>query len=259
MTSDARRSVFKAILLALAGALALSFSAESAAAETVSVAVAANFTDAAKEIGASFERETGNKVVFSFGSTGQLYTQITQGAPFDVFLSADDTRTKTAIQQGQGVAGTDFTYAVGKLVLFSREAGLVSGAETLQKAAFDKIAIANPAGAPYGAAAVETMKALGVYDALSDKIVQGQNITQTYQFVETGNVQLGFVALAQLAGKSDGSRWVVPEKLHKPIAQNAVLTKHGENNEAARRFLSFLKGKKARAIMDKFGYGAGAQ
>jgi molybdate transport system substrate-binding protein len=249
----------KSRFIALVGAVALGFAAQAAVAETASVAVAANFTDAAKEIGALFEKETGDKVEFSFGSTGQLYTQITQGAPFDVFLSADDERTKTAIKEGHGVAGTDFTYAVGKLVLFSKDAKLVSGPATLKKAAFDKIAIANPATAPYGAAAVETMKALGVYDALSAKIVQGQNITQTYQFVETGNAQVGFVALSQVADKKDGSRWVVPEKLHKPIAQDAVLTQHGESNQAARRFLTFLKGKKAKAVMQKFGYGAGTK
>jgi molybdate transport system substrate-binding protein len=249
----------KTRFFALIGAIALCFAKQAALAGTASVAVAANFTDAAKEIGALFEKETGDKVELSFGSTGQLYTQITQGAPFDVFLSADDERTKTAIKEGHGVAGTDFTYAVGKLVLFSKDAKLVSGQGTLKKAAFDKIAIANPATAPYGAAAVETMKALGVYDALSAKIVQGQNITQTYQFVATGNAQVGFVALSQVADKKDGSRWVVPEKLHKPIAQDAVLTKHGESNQAARSFLSFLAGKKARAVMEKFGYGAGTK
>jgi molybdate transport system substrate-binding protein len=251
------RTGLRATLFAFVTGLALWFSAGAALAESASVAVAANFTDAAKEIGALFEKETGNHVVFSFGSTGQLYTQITQGAPFDVFLSADDERTKTAIKEGHGVAGTDFTYAVGKLVLFSKDPALVKGEETLKKAAFDKIAIANPATAPYGAAAIETMKALGVHDTLSAKIVQGQNITQTYQFVETGNAQAGFVALSQLAGKNEGSRWVVPEKLHKPIAQDAVLTRHGESNKAARGFLAFLKGPKAKAVIEKFGYGPG--
>jgi molybdate transport system substrate-binding protein len=258
-TRETSRSRPRTSLFARVGALALLFSAAATAAETASVAVAANFADAAKEIGALFEKETGDKVEFSFGSTGQLYTQITQGAPFDVFLSADDERTQTAIQQGHGITGTDFTYAVGKLVLFSKDAKLVNGQATLKKAAFDKIAIANPATAPYGAAAVETMKALGVYDALSAKIVQGQNITQAYQFVDTGNAQLGFVALSQVADKKEGSRWLVPEKLHEPIAQNAVLTKHGESNPAARKFLTFLKGKKAGAVMQKFGYGAGAK
>jgi molybdate transport system substrate-binding protein len=135
----------------------------------------------------------------------------------------------------------------------------VKGDATQKIPALDNIAIANPSTAPYGAAAIETTKALGVHDALSAKVVQGQNITQTYQFVETGNAQVGFVALSQLAGKSDGSRWIVPEKLHKPIAQDAVLTRHGESNEAARAFLAFLEGPEARAIMEKFGYGAGSR
>jgi molybdate transport system substrate-binding protein len=259
MGNTSSRPRFRATLLALIGGVSLWLSAGAALAESASVAVAANFTEAAKEIGALFEKETGDRVIFSFGSTGQLYAQITQGAPFDVLVSADDERTKTAIKEGNGVAGTDFTYAVGKLVLFSTDAKLVSGAATLKKGAFEKIAIANPVIAPYGAAAVETMKALGVYDALSAKIVQGQNITQTYQFVATGNAQLGFVALAQLAGKNAGSRWVVPEKLHPPIAQDAVLTQHGASNKAARAFLSFLKGPKAKAVIEKFGYGAGAK
>jgi molybdate transport system substrate-binding protein len=258
MRCHTSRAGFRATLVVFIGGIALWLAAGTALAETASVAVAANFTEAANEIGALFEKETGDKVVFSFGSTGQLYAQISQGAPFDVFLSADDERTKTAIKEGHAIAGTDFTYAVGKLVLFSKDAALVKGEGTLKKAMFDKIAIANPATAPYGAAAVDTMRALGVYAALSARIVQGQNITQTYQFVETGNAQLGFVALSQLAGKSEGSRWVVPEKLHNPIAQDAVLTNHGESNKAAKGFLRFLKGKKARAAMEKFGYGPGA-
>lgn len=250
-------STFRASAL-LAG-IVMWLSAGAAVAATATVAVAANFTAAAKEIGALFEKETGNEVLLSFGSTGQLYAQITQGAPFDVFLSADDERTKQAIREGHAVAGTDFTYALGKLVLFSRDPALVDGEVTLKKGAFAKIAIANPIAAPYGTAAVETMKALGVYDPLRAKIVEGQNITQTYQFVETGNAELGFVALSQLAGKSGGSRWLVPQKLYAPIAQDAVLLKHGESNTAARGFLSFLKGPKARAIIEKYGYGVSAR
>lgn len=259
MAHEDVRSTFGAKICGLIAGLVLWCSANVAAAGSAAVAVAANFTDAAKEIGALYEKDTGNEVVFSFGSTGQLYAQISQAAPFDVFLSADDARTKIAIREGHAVVGTDFTYAVGKLVLFSTDSKLVKGEATLQSGAFDKIAIANPATAPYGAAAVETMKALGVYDALSSKIVQGQNITQTYQFVETGNAQLGFVALSQLAGKQGGSQWPVPENLYKPIAQDAVLLEHGKSNEAARAFLAFLKGGKARAVMKKFGYGTGAR
>jgi molybdate transport system substrate-binding protein len=229
----------------------------SARAATVTVAVAANFTDTANELGALFEKGGADKVVFSFGSTGQLYTQISQAAPFDAFLSADQERPKKAIDAGYAVPGSQFTYATGKLILYSTNPTLVTGADTLKRPAFAKIAIANPATAPYGAAAVETMKALGVYEALTPKLVQGENITQTYQFVDTGNAQLGFVALSQVVTRKDGSRWAVPEKLYTPIRQDAVLLKHGENNKAARAFMDFLKGPQARAVIAKFGYGPG--
>ncbi len=257
MSFNPGRSISRVALLGIGG-LALCLSAAIAAAGTATVAVAANFTDAAQELAALFEKETGNKVVFSFGSTGQLFAQISQGAPFDAFLSADQNRPKKALADGYAVPGTAFTYATGKIVLFSASPTLVSGADTLKKPAFEKIAIANPASAPYGAAAVETMKALGVYAALAAKIVQGESITQTYQFVGTGNAQLGFVALSQLAGRSEGSRWVVPQALYAPIAQDAVLLKHGESNPAARAFLTFLKSPQARAVKEKFGYGAGS-
>jgi molybdate transport system substrate-binding protein len=228
-------------------------------ADSASIAVAANFTDAAKEIGALFEKATGDRVLLSFGSTGQLYTQITQGAPFDVFLAADDERTQIAIREGYAVAGTDFTYAFGRLVLFSTDPTLIQGEATLRQASFDRIAIANPSAAAYGAAAIDTMKALGVYEAVRPRIVQGQNITQAFQFVATGNAQLGFVALSQVMNRRDGSRWLVPETLHEPIAQNAVLTKHGEHNTVAHAFLRFLKGPQAKAVLEKFGYSTSAE
>lgn len=228
-----------------------------ARADEVRVAVAANFTAAAKEIGALFEKASGHTVVFSFGSTGQLYTQIGQGAPFDVFLAADQARPEKALAEGLAVEGTRFTYAQGRIVLFSKDAGLVEGPETLKAGGFQKIAIANPETAPYGAAAVETMKALGVYEALQPKIVQGGNIAQTFQFVDTGNAELGFVALSQVAGGDAGSRWVVPGDLYSPIAQDAVLLKLGEGNEAAGAFVAFLKGAEARAVKERYGYGAG--
>ncbi len=221
------------------------------------VAVAANFTEAAREIGALFEKRTGHKAIFSFGSTGQLYTQITQGAPFEVFLAADQKRPEKAVNEGLAVADSRFTYATGRIVLFSGDEELVKGEQTLRNGDFTKIAIANPVTAPYGAAAVEAMKALGVYDELSAKIVRGNNIAQTYQFVATGNAELGFVALSQLAGKEGGSRWIVPARLYPIIAQDAVLLKQGAGNEAARAFFGFLKSPEARAVKKKFGYGAG--
>jgi molybdate transport system substrate-binding protein len=224
----------------------------------VSVAVAANFTDAANEIADLFERKTGHEALFSFGSTGQLYTQITQEAPFEVFLSADQERPAKAVEDGFGIAGTVFTYATGKIVLFSMDADLVKGEDTLRKSDVTKMAIANPETAPYGKAAVETMKELGVYDALQPKLVQGSNIAQTYQFVATGNAELGFVALSQVASDaSKGSRWVVPESLYEPIAQDAVLLKRGESSEAAAAFIDFLKSADANAVKEKYGYGAG--
>ena len=221
------------------------------------VAVAANFTEPVKEIAETFEKATGNKLVLSFGATGQFYAQITQAAPFEVLLSADKATPAKAITEGYAVAGTAFTYAVGKLVLFSKTAGLVTGEATLKEAKFTKIAVANPATAPYGAAGMETMKALGVLDTLQPKIVQGTNIAQTFQFIDTANAELGFVALSQVIFAQGGSRWIVPESLHAEIAQDAVLLKTGESNAAAKAFLAFLKGPEARAVIEKYGYGAG--
>lgn len=250
-------SIFTRFAVAV-GAAVLAVAPLSAAqvAETT-VAVAANFAEAAKEIGVAFEKKTGHKAIFSFGATGLLFTQIGQGAPFDVFLSADQTTVTKAGTEGFAVAATQFTYAEGKLVLFSKNKDVVTGEQTLKDGKFRKIAIANPAAAPYGAAAVETMKKLGVYDNLSSRIVEGQNITQTYQFIETGNAEIGFVALSQIVANNDGSRWIVPGNLYAPIRQDAVLLKRGEANPAAKDFLAFLKGQEATQVKAKFGYGPG--
>lgn len=221
------------------------------------IAAAANFTQPAKEIGALFEKATRHRAVFSFGSTGQLYAQISQGAPFDVFLAADRTRAKQAVAMGFAVKYSRFTYATGRIVLFSRDAALVRGPESLKSADFNKLAIANPATAPYGAAAVAAMKALGVFDRLRDKMVRGNSIAQAYQLVSTGNAELGFVALSQVVHGDGGSRWVVPRKLHPPIRQDAVLLTRGRTSDAARAFIVFLKGAEARAVKEKYGYGAG--
>jgi molybdate transport system substrate-binding protein len=218
------------------------------------VAVAANFTEAAKEIAAAFKAKTGHEAVLSFGASGQFYTQITQGAPFQVLLSADDARPKKLIEDGLAIADSRFTYAIGKLVLWSKTPGLVKGEETLKVATFAKLSICNPAAAPYGAAAVEAMKALKTYEALQPKLVEGATITQAYQFVETGNAELGFVALSQLTGPETGSRWLVPQELYSPIRQDAVLLKSGVSNEAATGFIAFLKSPEARAIIEKYGY-----
>ncbi|HEX5421011.1 MAG TPA: molybdate ABC transporter substrate-binding protein [Gammaproteobacteria bacterium] len=238
-------------------AVVLGVGAGPALADQARVAVAANFTAAVKEITQQFEKTSGHKILLSFGSTGQLYTQITQGAPFDVFLAADQARPEKAVAAGLAVKGSRFTYATGKIVLFSSDKTLVSGEETLEKGDFEKIAIANPVTAPYGAAAVEAMRALGVYAALRSKIVEGSNISQTYEFVSTGNAEVGFVALSQVARNKAGSRWIVPSRLYEPLAQDAVLLEHGAKDSAAMAFLAYLKGPKARAIEEKYGYGTG--
>jgi len=224
-------------------------------AEDVTVAVAANFTDPVKAIAVEFEKATGDHLVLSFGSSGQFLTQITNGAPFQVFLSADADRPMKTEQAGLAVTGTRFTYAIGKLVLWSPTAGLVDerGA-VLSGGHFDKIAIADPTAAPYGVAAIQTMQKLGVYDALKPKIVQGTSIAQAFQFTKTGNAELGFVALSQVIDEPGGSRWIVPEADHDPIIQQAVLLKTGADSKGARAFLAFLKSPTALAIIHKFGY-----
>jgi molybdate transport system substrate-binding protein len=245
------------VSLGLAAACFLPSSAASAA--STNVAVAANFTEAAKEIAAAFKAKTGDEAVLSFGSSGQFYAQIKQDAPFEVFLSADDARPKKLVDDGLGVADSRFTYAVGKLVLWSKSLDVTKGDEALKAGAFSKLSIANPAAAPYGAAAIDTLKALKLFDALQSKIVQGENIGQAFQFVDSGNAELGFVALSQLAGVSSGSRWLVPQTLYAPILQDAVLLKKGAANQAATAFMAFVKGPEARAIIEKYGYSLDAK
>ena len=238
-----------------AALLSLGLGVAPVSAAQTNVAVAANFTGAAKDIAAAFKTRTGHDAVLSFGSSGQLYTQITQSAPFDILLSADDTRPKKLAEDGFGVPSSRFTYAVGKLSLWSRTAGRVTGEKTLEAGDFSKLSIANPTAAPYGAAAIEVMKSLNVYDRLKPKIVQGSSIAQAFQFVDTGNAELGFVAKAQIAGKDAGSSWSVPQHLYTPIRQDAILLKKSEGNAAATAFMSFLKSPEAKAIIEKFGYG----
>ncbi|MFI4935398.1 MAG: molybdate ABC transporter substrate-binding protein [Caulobacterales bacterium] len=219
------------------------------------VAVAANFTAPAKEIAAAFTAKTGNHATLSFGSSGQFYTQITHGAPYEVFLSADPDRPKRAEQDGVGVPGTRFSYAIGRLVLWSATPGLVDDqGRVLSAGAFNKIAIADPTAAPYGVAAIQTMTKLGVYQKLSPRIVKGTSITQAYDFVRTGAAELGFVALSQVINDPSGSRWLVPQADHAVIDQQAILLFTGDKNPAARAFLEFLKGPEARAIIKRYGY-----
>ncbi|HME84331.1 MAG TPA: molybdate ABC transporter substrate-binding protein [Roseiarcus sp.] len=241
-------------IVAAFGALLASLAPLAEAGQT-NVAVAANFTEPAKQIAALFKQKTGHDAILSFGASGPFLAQITHDAPFQVFLSADEDRPKAAIDAGLAVRQSLFTYAIGKLVLWSKVVDVTRGDEALKKAEFSKISIANPDGAPYGTAAIETMKALGVYDALKGKIVQGNSIAQAFQFVDTRNAEVGFVALSQLFGVTDGTRWEVPQSLYSPIRQGAVLLKKGENDEASKSFLEFLKGPEARGIVGKFGYG----
>lgn len=244
------RSVLIALALSLLGAV------QALAAET-RVAVAANFTEPAREIAARFEAATGHTAILSFGASGQLYAQIANGAPFEVFLSADAERPRRAQAQGLAVAGTRFTYAAGRLVLWSRTPGLAdAGPAALRQGRFDKLALADPALAPYGLAAAETLRGLGLYERLAPKIVTGASIAQTFQFVHTGSAEIGFVALSQVIGEPGGSRWLVPAADHTPIEQQAVLLKSGAGNAAARAFLRFLKEPQAKAIIRRYGYAA---
>ncbi len=229
-------------------------------AEEVRVAVAANFTAPAQELAPIYEKATGDKLLLSFGSTGAFYAQIKNGAPFDVLLAADDETPAKAVKENHGVAGTTFTYAIGKLVLWSSDANLVKGdAAVLTTDAVKHVAVANPKLAPYGLAAHEAMQKLGIKAAVTPKIVEGDNIGKTFQFVKTGNAQAGFVALSQCykdGAFTSGSGWIIPGELYNPIAQDAVLLKKGEKNEGAKRFLEFLKSSpEAARVREAYGYG----
>jgi molybdate transport system substrate-binding protein len=224
----------------------------------LSVAVAANFTDATRDIVPLFEKETGHKVKVSFGSTGKLYSQIENGAPFEVFLAADSKRPKKAEAENLAVKGSRFTYAMGKLALWSPQAGLFDSAEEfLNQASFAHIAIANPKTAPYGLAAQQVLKKVGVWDKLQGKIVRGDSISQTFQFVASGNAETGFVALSQVRAwkEEKGTLWNIPQSYYAPIEQQAVLLKKGEGHVAAEAFLEFLRGSKARKVITGYGYG----
>ena len=223
-------------------------------AASVSAAVAANFTKVATDLAAKFQAKTGDEVKLSFGATGALYTQITQAAPFEVFLSADDKRTKTAIKDGFGVEGTDFTYAVGKVALYSPTIDVTDGDAVLKAGSFQHIAIADPKAAPYGAAGMAVLEKLGLTAALTPKIVTGENITQTQQFIDSGSAELGFVALSQVVGKPATQVWLAPAEDYPAIKQNAVLLKPGADDPAAKAFLDYLKSPEAIAVITAAGY-----
>ncbi|CAN7616390.1 molybdate ABC transporter substrate-binding protein [Devosia sp. LjRoot16] len=229
-----------------------------ASAADVSAAVAANFTKPAEELGAAFTAKTGDTVSFSFGATGVLYTQISQGAPFEVFFSADNKRPAQAVKEGFAVDGTVFTYAVGKVALYSPSLDLTDGAAVLTANGFQHLSVADPKTAPYGAAAMETLGKLGLTEAVTPKIVTGENISQALQFIDSANAELGFVALSQVIDKPAAQVWRVPAEDYSPILQDAVLLKPGEADPAAAAFLEFLKGDEARAIIEKYGYEVGS-
>jgi molybdate transport system substrate-binding protein len=242
------RRLIIVLTLWLAGAV-------SAQAAEARVAVAANFADPAREIGRRFAQKTGHKALLSFGSSGQFYAQIANGAPYDVFLSADVERPLKAEAEGLAILGSRYTYATGRLALWSRDAKRIDGrGAVLSKGDFEKLAIADPAVAPYGAAAVETLRNLRVYGQLRSKLVQGTSIAQTYQFTDTGAAEVGFVAMSQLAGNTGGSRWIVPAQHHSPIDQQAVQLKIGAANPAANAFMAYLKSGEAKAIIRRYGY-----
>ncbi len=229
-----------------------------ASAAEVKVAVSANFAQTLKEISTVFEKDTGHKLAITQGSTGKLYAQISQGAPFEVFLSADDETPEKLVTEGKAINGTRFTYAIGRLALWSPKPDLVDeGGQVLKTDKFRFLAIANARVAPYGRAAVQVMQKLGVLASIEPRVVQGESITQTFQFVSTGNAQLGFVALSQISenGKiKSGSAWIVPENMHEQLRQDAVLLNPGKDSAAAAAVLNFLKSDKAKKIIAAHGY-----
>jgi molybdate transport system substrate-binding protein len=230
----------------------------SAWAADVSVAVASNFTAPMQRIAQEFERDTGHRAVLAFGSTGGFYAQIKNGAPFEVLLAADDETPARIEQERMGIIGTRVTYATGRLALWSTTSGLIDDqGEVLRRGGFERLAIANPKLAPYGLAAIETLTTLGLLQRLQPKFVQGENITQTYQFVASGNASVGFVAVSQITrdGKiTEGSSWIVPAALHRPMLQDAILLNPGKDRPAAVALLAYLRGAKARALIRSFGY-----
>ncbi len=229
-----------------------------ASAGEVRAAVASNFAAPMERIVALFEKESGHQVKVSLGSSGKLYSQIKGGAPFDVLLAADETIPKQLLQEKLAVAGSRFVYATGRMVLWSAQSGFVDEkGVVLNIGNFNRLAIADPKLAPYGMAAKETLERLVMWNAMQRKLVKGENITQTYQFVATENAELGFVALSQIMrdGKvTAGSWWLVPSDMHKPIRQSAVLLSEAKDTTAAQAFLAFLKSDKAKKVMRSFGY-----
>ena len=230
-----------------------------ARADEATVAVAANFTEVIEELETIFEAATDHTLTVTSGSTGKLYAQIKQGAPFDILMAADQARPERLESEGDAVSGSRFTYAIGQLVLWSPDAERISadGRAVLKVADFDHLAIANPDLAPYGLAAKQTLQHFGLWDALQPKLVMGQNIGQAFSMVATGNAQLGLVAKSYAVSarnETPGSRWDVPIDAHEPIRQDALILKRAADNPAARAFADFLRSDAAREVITRFGY-----
>ena len=247
------------LLLSLtAAALLLSFTSRPVCAAEVSAAVAANFAAPMERIAALYQKESGHTVKVSLGASGKLYAQIKGGAPFDVFLSADEENPKRLLQEGLAVGGSRFVYATGRLVLWSVQPGLVDDkGAVLNTGSFDRLAYANPSFSPYGIATKETLTKLTMWNAMQKKLKKGEDVTQTYQLAATESADLAFVALSQVMrdGKvSSGSWWLVPSEMHNPIRQSAVLLADAKDPAAAKAFLAFLKSEKAVKVMRGFGY-----
>ena len=245
------RTFIVSCLLGLASMLSPAWGQE------VTVAVAANFSAPAQKIATAFTAASGYKVNLIVGSTGKLYAQIKNGAPFHILLSADDETPARLVKEGAGVEGSPFTYAVGRLVLWSKQAGMVDAKGEVLRGPFERLAIADPKLAPYGAAAMEVLDKLQLRSQVQASLVQGESIAQAYQFVSTGNASLGFVALSQVMVEgrvAEGSAWVVPANLHAALKQDAVLLSGAKGNLAAQAFLSYLKSEPAQAIIRSYGY-----
>jgi molybdate transport system substrate-binding protein len=248
LTTFSRAVIVSALLLA----------GQTSWAATVLVAVASNFSKPMTEIAAEFEKATGHSAKLSFGSSGKFVSQLENGGPFEVLLSADEKGPQKLVQSGLAVPNSQFTYALGRLVLWSAKPGYVDDqGKVLTTGGFKHLALADPKLAPYGAAAVEVLKKMGLFEKLQPMFVQGENIAQTLQFVSTSNAELGFVALSQVIenGKiANGSGWIIPSSDYAPIRQGAVLMKKGAENPAAPALLDYLKSAPALAIIEKYGY-----
>lgn len=228
-----------------------------AQADTALVAVAANFSGTAQQLAADFARSSGHRIQLVPGATGKLYAQIRNGAPFDLLLSADQATPARLVKEGAAVEGSQFTYATGRLVLWSKQPGLVDAQGEVLRSRFERLAIADPKVAPYGAAALEVLDQLQLRSQVQARLVQGESIAQTYQFVFSGNAPLGFVALSQVMADgriTEGSAWVVPARLHTALQQDAVLLQRGKGNAAAQAFWSYLASEPARAVIRSHGY-----